>query len=144
MKPKLFALCLLIPIAMSGCFVSKARKTVRKTRRVVAHVRVAAVAGTQKDYKKAGLHMAMATALAATDVEDVSFFVKAFEMFNSGDHVGAGTVFCRGLVRNKVRNPAIVLGALAAITLVGQRNNLQWKDFLKAMWRQSKSCVLRR
>jgi hypothetical protein len=122
----------------SGCIVSTTKRKVRAGRRIVAHVHTAA---TAKDKKTATLQAAIAIALTAKEIMETRPFSEAFFRYRDGDSAGAATAFCQGLMRNKVKNPAIVLGAMAAITLVGERNQLQWKRFLNLMWYESKHCA---
>lgn len=123
---------------LNGCIVSSARRKARAARQVMAHVQTAAKA---KDKKKATLEAAVAIALAGREVKETRPFADAFFFYRDGDTRKAAVAFCRGLVRNDISNPAIVFGAMTAITLVGERNQLQWERFLRLMWSETKHCA---
>ncbi len=135
----LFSVVVLMVVALfsGGCVVSSARRKARASREVFAHVQAAAKA---KDKKKATLEAAVAIALAGREIHQSRPFSDAFFLYRQGDTRGAAVAFCRGLVRNDVSNPAIVLGAMTAITLVGDRNQLRWERFLRLMWSETKHC----
>ncbi len=138
MNVRSLALVLAGLFLFSGCIVSSTKRRVRTGRRVFAHVQTAA---TARDKKKATLEAAIAIALTAKEIKETRPFSEAFFRYRAGDSAGAATAFCQGLVRNNIKNPAIVLGAMTAITLVGERNQLQWRRFLNLMWRESKHCA---
>jgi len=138
MNPRAIALVLTGLFLFSGCIVSTTKRKVRAGRRIIAHVQTAA---TAKDKKTATLEAAIAIALTAKEVKETRPFSEAFFRYRAGDTAGAATAFCQGMMRNKIKNPAIVLGAMTAITLVGERNQLQWKRFLNLMWYESKRCA---
>jgi len=134
---KIFFGLIFLSILLDGCVVSSARRKVRASRQVFAHVQAAVRA---RDKRKATLEAAVAIALAGREVRETRPFSDAFFRYREGDVRGAAVSFCRGLVRNDISNPAIVLGAMTAITLVGERNQLQWQRFLRLMWSETKHC----
>jgi len=138
MSTRSLALILAGLFLFSGCIVSSTKRKVRAGRRIAAHIHTAA---TAKDRKTATLEAAIAIALSAKEVKETRPFSEAFFRYRDGDSAGAATAFCQGMMRNKIKNPAIVLGAMAAITLVGERNQLQWKRFLNLMLYESKRCA---
>lgn len=124
-------------IFFNSCVVSFARRKVRASRQVMAHVQMAVDA---KDKRKATLEVAVALALAGREVHQTRPFSDAFFDYRNGNVRKAAVSFCRGLVRNNISNPAVVLAAMTAITLVGERNHLEWKRFLRRMWIETKQC----
>ncbi|MBU1219492.1 hypothetical protein KKF34_12790 [Myxococcota bacterium] len=123
---------------MSSCLVRSAKKKVRTGRAVYAQVKVAAQSGS---VKKAALPTVIAIALAGKGIKQTAPFSDAFFLYQQGDTAGSAAKFCQGLMRNKIKNPAIALGAMTAITIIGERNKLEFHRFLKLMRHESKKCV---
>jgi hypothetical protein len=135
---KLFLLFIGLSFTLTGCVVKSTKREVKRARQVYAHVKTAT---KTKDRKKATLEIALAFALASKGIHKTKPFGKSFFLFREGDTHGAATEFCRGLVRNKIKNPAMVLGAMTAITILGQKDKKDWRLFTRSMWTESKQCA---